>query len=77
MSSLQAILNRTKDFDKPAELSQEFGLSYTIECFVCDSGEIAVKSAWPEGWKRVKGYNYTLCPECANRLREMVSNERV
>ena len=74
--TIQDILNRTKDFDQndPNVTLQEFGLTYIVKCFVCNDEELAVKAKLPDGWKIVKKYNYTLCPECAKKLREWVKN---
>ena len=71
--NLQDILNKTKDFDKSEAsgvTAKEFGVSSLVECFICGKEELTNKSVIPDGWKVVKKYNYTLCPECANNLKK-------
>ena len=65
---------KSKNYDT----KKVFPLTYIVTCFVCESEELAVKAVFPEGWKRVKGYNnMVLCPICSKKLREMVDRERI
>jgi len=71
--SIKDILAKTKDFDKPnIDTSKEMGLSYIAECFICEKEALAVRGVFPDGWKVVKDYGYTLCPECANNLKSWI-----
>lgn len=70
---VKEILDKTKNFDQPKiNSAEEMGLSYIVECFVCDKEILAVRAVLPDGWKIVKDYGYTLCPECANKLKNWI-----
>ena len=61
---------------KTYEAIKEFPYTYVVECFICDGAELAVKGVFPDGWKRVKQYGYTLCPDCAKKLKDRIENEK-
>lgn len=70
---VKEILAKTNNFDRPKiDSPKEMGLSYLIECFVCEKEALADRGIRPDGWRVVKDYGYTLCPECANKLKNWI-----
>lgn len=59
--------NKSKQY----ETTKVFPYTYIVTCFICEAQELAVRAVFPEGWKIVKKYNYTICPKDADKLREM------
>lgn len=61
--------NKSKQY----ETTKAFPYTYIVQCFICEREELALQAVFPDGWKIVKKYNYTLCPKDANKLREAMT----